>query len=580
MTQESLIAFLPRSRTLSDEMRARFHRTTARLGLSAHHSVGDALIATRGPAVRGRAAVLVGELYDRAGNPAAEPAAPGGRLDFAAPLPPGHGCWGNYLAIIAGEASHSVVRAPFGDLPCFWIEEQMHVVAATSVALLEACLVARPAVDWRRLAVFMLSPQMRNGATCLEGVRELPAGFSLAVGVDGRVAVFPHWSPWDFAGAADALDSFTEASDIIAGTIDRVVAARCANLHNPVLLLSGGLDSSALAASLARQGRRFSALTMVTRHRSGDERLYARLVAEATGARLTECERSTADVDWDDQTPRGLVRPSARLFRQPTLRAAHRLARETGAGTIIDGGGGDDVFCSLTSVVPLLDRIAIEGLGRGSWRTAREMALRADVAMVTVLAKAVRRRLSGRVAYRWPIAADFLTADARELASCAIAHPWLDPPPGELPGRAAHVALVLDALALSEDDSLDPAMRTISPLVAQPSVEAALRVRSWLWFRDGRNRALIRRGFAPRLPSTVVARSGKGTPGGFVADFVQDHRVTVREMLLGGALVARGIVDQAAIEAALRARAIARDGRLPQLLAILDAERWARLWSG
>jgi asparagine synthase (glutamine-hydrolysing) len=302
-------------------------------------------------------------------------------------------------------------------------------------------------------------------------------------------------------------------------------------------------------------------------------------VAEATGAPLTECLRSTADIDWDETTPRRLVRPSARLFRQPTLHAALRRARETGSDTIIDGGGGDDIFCALTSVVPLLDRLAIEGPGRGSWRTARDIALRANVDILTVVAKAARRRLSGRVAFRWPTVADFLSQDTRTLAHDAAAHPWLDPPPGALPGQAAHAALVLDSLGLSEDDSIDPAIRTISPLVAQPVVEAALRVRSWLWFKDGRNRVVIRHALAQRLPAAIVERSGKGTPGGFMGELVEDHRGRLRDSLLGGMLAAHGLVDPVAIEAALAERASIREQRYGQLLILADAERWARLWS-
>lgn len=579
MTRASLVALLPRAGALTEDTLVHFEKTSLELGLAPQRLASGAALAIRGPAGVAPSSAIVGEVFAPPGAPSLELGALCERLDQDGRVLPDRGYWGDYLTLAsdAGAASYQLDRAPFGNLPCFWIKGERQVLAATSATLLEAYSAVPLAVDWRGLAIYLLSPQMRSGSTCLEGLRELPPGASLVVG-RGQVAVRWNWSPWEFARPAQPFETLEEAAHAVAEAVDRAVAARCTPLQNPVLLLSGGLDSSTIAASLFRARVSFSALTMVTRHKSGDERVYARAVAHATGAPLRECLRSTADVDWTDQTPRRLVRPYARLFRQPTLRAAHRQAIENGGDTIIDGGGGDDLFCSLNSVVPLLDRVAIEGWGRGTWQTARDIALRADVDLMTVIRRAVRRRLSRRIAFRWPTVTDFLAPDVQSLADEAVRHPWLDPPTGTLPGQAAHVALVLDALGLSEDDSIDPSMRTVSPLVAQPVVEASLRVRSWLWFETGRNRAVIRRGFSSRLPEAVIERTGKGTPGGFIAEIVEKHRSQLREALLGGVLVANGLADPVTIATALAERATLRDDRYGHLLVLADAERWARLW--
>src|SRR3546814_1569831 len=55
-----------------------------------------------------------------------------------------------------------------------------------------------------------------------------------------------------------------------------------------LLLLSGGVDSSIVAACLAHAGCAFDCLTLVTANPSGDERSYARLAAESVGAALVE----------------------------------------------------------------------------------------------------------------------------------------------------------------------------------------------------------------------------------------------------------------------------------------------------
>lgn len=577
MIRPRLAALLPRGGLPSRDAAARFDEGARALGMAVHRLAGGAMLATGGPISVGRHAAIAGEVFAPTGEIVTDPLAVRRRPERDGRLPD-RGDWGDYIAIAetAAGTGTRVTRSPFGNLPCFWMADRANVLVATSLPMLEAIARAPPAIEWRHVALFLLSPQMRSEWTCLNGVRELPGGSTLEV-TRGHVEVRAHWSPWDFACPDEPLATLEDAARVVGAAIDHAVTARCATLENPVLLLSGGLDSSTIAAALAAAGCTFPSLNMVTHHASGDERRYARAVARVTGSVLTVCLRETGTIDWNDATPRRQVRPSIRVFRQPTFNAARGLAQAAGADTIINGGGGDDLFCALQSVAPLLDRYATEGISAGTWRTARDLALRTDVDLVTVLGKAARRRASGRVAFQWPTIPHFLTPDARALAGEAATHPWLDPPPGTLPGQAAHVALVLDTLALSEDDSLDPVMRTVSPLVAQPVVEAVLRVRSWLWFEGGRNRAVVRRAFSGRLPAAVLERTGKGSPVGFIGEIVEAHRAQLRTLLLDGLLVAQNIVDPVAVEASLSGTAIARDEKLGHLLILSDTERWARL---
>jgi len=576
--RSAFAALIPRTAACPAEIREHFTRTALAHGLSAYGLERGAIVATAGASVVDHRGAVIGTVFDNSGRRPPDPVIREGCRTAgrqATPLP----WWGDFVGLVTSiDRTVTIIeRAPFSSLSCFWTEKGSYVWASSSPVLLRS-LVPSLAIDWRQLAMFLLAPQMRFTSTCLENVNELPAGFALEVGL-GNPAVHPRWSPWDHACARTHDATLDDAASVMRAVIDRTVRTTCADAADPVLLLSGGIDSSVLAAALRNAGCSFSAVTMVTRHKSGDERRYARAVAAAMGVRVIECLRSVSDIDWEDATPARLARPSARIFRQPTLAAAQRLAAETGTDTILDGGGGDGLFCSLQSVAPLLDRLAAEGLGSGAWATARETALRTEVSVLAVLLKAIRRKASGRVAYRWPIQSAFLTNDTRSLAPCAARHPWLDPPPGALPGQAAHVALVLDAVGLAEDDSTDPAVRTGSPLVAQPIVEAALRVPSWLWFEAGRNRAVIRRAFADMLPTCVGERSGKGTTTGFMGEIAEQHCERLRALLLDGLLVERGIADPLAVEAALHAPRLAREQNYGELLVLADAERWARLWS-
>lgn len=573
------VALIAREDTLPAEEMARFDDIAASAGLTSNRLADRAVVALRGPSALATRVAIAGEIYARHSNHPRDLAATCAAVERGENPPLAAQCWGSYLLLELGDkaTTSSLTRSAFGDHPCFWIEERRAVLAASSPALLRSFAETQLRIDWDELGQHLLAPQMRTEATCLEGVRELPGGCTLEVGPD-KIEVRRDWSPWPFVRQQDpGLDRETAARRV-ANAVDGAVAARCRSLTRPVLLLSGGIDSSTVAAALKQSGTPFASLTMVTRQKSGDEREYARAVAERTGSPLTECTRELAAIDWSDRTPARHARPSSRLFRHPTLAAAQQLAAANGADTIIDGGGGDNLFCSLQSAVPVLDRYAAEGLGRGVWTTARDIALRAGVPIASVLLAAWRRRSSGRVAFRWPTDPRFLAGPHKGPMLSGELHPWLDPPSGTLPGQAAQAALALGALSLAEDDSTDPALRTISPLVAQPVVEAVLQVPSWLWFENGHNRALIRRAYAGRLPPIVLERSGKGTPAGFMFEVVEANRDRLRELLLDGALVAHGVADRAAIEAALGESALDADNRFDRLLVLADAERWARLW--
>ncbi len=99
-----------------------------------------------------------------------------------------------------------------------------------------------------------------------------------------------------------------------------------------------------------------------------------------------------------------------------------------------------------------------------------------------------------------------------------------------------------------------------------------------MWFEEGRNRVPVRQAYADRLPASVVGRRSKGTPTGFLARLIERDADLLRPFLLDGCLAIHGVIDRAAVEAAL-APGPARDLRFARLLQLADAEAWARSWS-
>lgn len=344
-----------------------------------------------------------------------------------------------------------------------------------------------------------------------------------------------------------------------------------------LLMMSGGLDSSIAAACLVEAGCDVSGLTFVTNNPTGDERGPARCVADHLGMSLATGSCAIADVDIATSAAARLPRPVARSFEQGVQALINRAARESGAVEVVDGGGGDNIFCTIKSPAPVADCL----LGRDGrqyfWRTAASVADLAEASTRTVAWRAWKRARNRRPYRRLPDMT-FLALAVAEQADAALAHPWLHAPPDILPGKSVHVALLAPAQGLVED--FDPLADIASHpmLVSQPLIEACLRIPSWLWFDQGHNRAAARHAFAPSLPEAIAWRRSKGTPDSFLIELLDTHRTTIRAMLSDGVLAGLGLIDTDHVRAALDDPRPVHGAHFARLMHLADIEIWVRGW--
>lgn len=488
--------------------------------------------------------------------------------------------WGGYVTIIIDPAQGCihVVRAPLGDLPCYWTQAGKGLLASSDLGLLRVAGMAPPAIDPAALARQLAAEDLRRPETCLDCVRELPGGNRMSVG-SGEVRQEPLWSPWSFASPDNQIEEPEEQRRRVRDAALHCVAARASLNGHLLLKLSGGLDSSIVAACLHSAPHPFTALNLVTRDPSGDERSYARAVAQSLGVGLIERFRETSGVCLGNSAAARLPRPTSRSFTQESTRIAQQAASECGATAVFDGGGGDNIFCSLQSARVVADCLLDpNGAGR-FWNTAGAVAEVAQASVLRVASRAFlvsRRRSPG---YRWEVDLRFLSVDARSAAEHAVHHPWLLAPPGALPGKAAHVGLIVGAQSVAEGFDADDQLATYSPLIAQPLVEACLKVPSWAWFGKGLNRAVARSAFAGMLPQTIVRRRSKGAPDCFIAAVYEEQRSLLRSMLLDGLLRQMQLLDVSALSAALDSHSPVEGHDYLRIMQLADAEAWVRAWS-
>jgi asparagine synthase (glutamine-hydrolysing) len=487
--------------------------------------------------------------------------------------------WGDFVAVFrdAGKGKLRVLRSPFGRLPCCFARSGEAVAITSDAGLLLAAGLLEPKVDWPAVARHLAHPDIRWAETCLVGLSELRGGTRLTV-EDGAPYTEPLWSPWAFAAAERQIDDPSEAAHGVSGAVLQATKASAATCQRSLLLLSGGLDSSIVAAALARAGASFVCLTLVGDDPAGDEREYARLTADAVGARLIEVRRASQRVDIRRSSAARLPCPGARSFTQDADAVVLEAAQRHEAAAVFDGGGGDNVFYGILSVAPIADALRTSGPGKIFWSTARALADLSQTGMPTIVGKALRRAWLRSSAPRLPASSRFLSEIGREWVAAAEKHPWYDPPQGVLPGKAIQVAALAPAQLLVEAvDPLAP-LGAISPLVTQPVVEACLAVQSWLWFEPGRNRAIARRAFEGDLPREIINRRSKGTPNAFVASLFELHRGQIGSLLLGGHLAEQGLLDSARLSAVLADQGPIHGFDYARVMELVDVEAWLRAW--
>jgi len=531
----------------------------------------------------GDAGVVLGQIFTPRHEGALTDLAPE-TADAVATSRGGHLCelhWGSYVVALATSSGEAILmRAPLGDLPCLYARCDGAIVAASDVAMLGLFDLYRPRVDFDALTRHLIASDLRRNDTCLANLWELRGGQRLVIGPDSQTRLETEWTPWRFAAGPMQIEDQDECDRRLRNAVRYVVRTRGSALSPALLLLSGGLDSSIVAACLAEGGVSFSALTIFTSNPTGDERDYAKRAAARAGCILEERTSDLENIVIDRSPSTNLPRPVRRSFEQDTIAHAAHLAGLVGAAAILDGGGGDNVFGSLQSVAPLVDSLRTDGLFSGAFRRlARDISALTETSLLKVAWRALQRSRRASQNYRWSADLRLLAPRATGSVATALEHPWLDMPADVLPGRAAHLAVLIAAQGLVEDSDPQASVASCSILVAQPIVETCLRIPSRYWFERGNNRAVARRAFEPVLPPEIAWRRSKGTPDSFVVEIFEAHKPFIREMLLSGLLAERQVIDVD------EARGILDDPRptvghdYTRIMQLFDAEMWARSWS-
>lgn len=479
-------------------------------------------------------------------------------------------CWGAYVAIFSGEGGHglSLLPDPSGLAPVYTVETSTHRLITSDPTLITA------AVDFEALAMHLLRPELRSLRTCLAGVEELVPG-SLTELQGTMPSSQALWQPprWQ---TDEQAPTFEETSRQLRELSISVMKSLAGSFGHVAVAVSGGVDSSLVAAAMASGKTDFDCITVATSDPSGDERVYAHAVANALNTRCVERILDPGAFDPSECASLGLARPARRAFRTVYDRLIEMAREELGADVVFDGNSGDNLFCFLHSAAPIVDRLRAHGIDRRLCVTLLDMCGITGCSVPAMIAATIRRLRGAGPKDPWPPEANLLAPDLK-ISEPDPLTPWLENWTPRRSGALDHLRLLMHSQ--NHIHGITEGSRRFSPLACQPLVEFCLGVPTWVWSHGGLNRAPARAAFSFELPPSVYARTSKAGPDSFQRLAFAKNRALIRERLLDGLLAAHGLLDSSAVERALEVDEVTDQGQVERLMDLLEAENWARSWS-
>lgn len=391
------------------------------------------------------------------------------------------------IAIHDPQAGRLVLsRDPFGIKPLYYAEAAQGFAFASEPQALVAAGLVQPELDTGARAE-LLQLQFTTGArTIFRGIRRLLPGETVAI-VAGRIAERRRL-PALPAGAPAAIDEADALARLDAALEESVRLHQRSDVPYG-LFLSGGIDSAAVLAMMARLAER--PVRAFTAGFSGtgaaDERATARRLAAAVGAEHVEVDFTEADF-WRllPAVAAAMDDPAADYAALPTFKLAQVARQEL--KVVLSGEGGDEIFA-----------------GYGRYRVAQRPWWLG------------RRRLRGRGHFdglgilRADVAAGWREGYAAAEAATAT--------PGRTRLQAAQAADCADWLPNDLLTKLDRCLMAHGVEGRTPFVDPVLGGFAFglpdaLKIRDGRGKYLLRRWLAGALPAAdaMAAKQGFTVP--------------------------------------------------------------------
>lgn len=485
-------------------------------------------------------------------------------------------------------------RDRLGKKPFVYYHDERGLWFASQARAILASGEVAVAPDYRALDLFLSRQYVPSPLTGYAGIRKLPPGHHLECVLGNAPVVTRYWSPPVQAGDA-AMDAQEIEASLLA-KLEESVRLRMISDVPLGALLSGGVDSGAVVALMARNSSRpVRTFSIGFNEREFDELEYARLVAERYATEHHEFVVELSAAQLVDDVLSEFDEPFADASALPTYLVSKLAASHV--KVVLSGDGGDESFAgyghyrnalrwqSLDRRVPhALLRLAA-GVGR------------AGTAILPTGSIVLRaRNWFDLVGADWPHRYRETTAvlklpERRALYSAALRRqdlPVADSAVLEIEGGTREPLLgwmmrydqshyLPDCLMTKTDiASMAHSLELRCPFLDHELVELASRVPLQLRGNDVQGKLILKRAVAGLLPEQTLTRRKTGFGIPLAAWLRTGLAEMMRDLLLGESLARRGLFERPAVELLVNQHLRGERDWSVRLWALMCLEIWFR----
>jgi asparagine synthase (glutamine-hydrolysing) len=488
-----------------------------------------------------------------------------------------------------------LARDRLGIKPLYYASTSRGLVFGSEIKSLFASGYLQPAFNEEVLPEFLSTRFVSGDDTFFQGIRKLLPGHVLAWSAEKGIRTRRYWQLPSPSADANDMSFEAQAKDLRA----RLEASVESHLMSDVPLgvfLSGGLDSSALAAMMSRQVRDpIQSFSVGFAEQEANELPYARMAAKAIGAQHRDVTVTPSEffdalphLVWHEDEP--IAFPSS-----VPLYFVARLARDH-VKVVLTGEGADELFLGYNRyrVTMWNDR-----LGRPYW-AATPQAVRNQVRRMV---QSLPSRL-GRVGARTFLALDpgirslFLenfAVHTEEFQRQLLARPEMlqrrDPYAVQMQCYADAKGGILDRMSrtdlqtylhelLMKQDQMSMAASIESrvPFLDDQLVEHVAALPSELKVRMWQTKAIFREAVRDIIPSEILTRKKMGFPVPVGRWLGKEFWPVVQEFVLGPRATSRGYFDRGSLARMAEEHRSGRAKHGDRLWLLVNLEIWQRVF--
>jgi asparagine synthase (glutamine-hydrolysing) len=487
-----------------------------------------------------------------------------------------------------------LARDRLGVKPLYWCRSGDCLIFGSEIkAILESGLV-RPEANSPVLAEVLTTRYTSDEHTLFRGIYRLLPGH-LLVFENRRIKIKRYWDiptgePSPARSSAGLVARFR-------ALLEESVRLRLMADVPLGLFLSGGIDSSAIAALMApMMGRPLQTFSVAFKDRAFSELEYTRVVAKAINADAHEIVIDERDffgalprLIWHEDEP--IAHPSS-----VPLYFVSKLAREH-VKVVLTGEGSDELLAGYGKYPSSLV----------NWRAGQLYAAVAPEAMRAWVRERIVPHLPGRAgryaarsflgtlqspeAVFFDNFAGIPLAKLRSLVSTsafaasrdpyATSRAWLDrPAPGTpLLHRVLYADLktyLVELLMKQDQMSMAASIESRVPFLDHRLVEFTAALPPRLKLRGFGTKWILRAAIRDVVPAAILTRQKMGFPVPFAAWMRTGWQQVARDVLLDSRSRQRGVIDPGAVERLIAAHASGRTNDGDALWSLLNLELWYR----